>query len=205
MCSHWPHKLTWRAFFCTVIAAFTFTALMNSDLGSGLSPGGSVVRDALVLNIDSSDGTHTWGYVDFVWAALLGALGGLLGAGYIWGTIRLAAVRRRWAQDRGLRLLEVLHAPYALLQSLTPCYTPLAPCYDPPLTPCNDPPRPRYDPPGPLLHPPYPLLGAAALVPLLRRRLLPPARLPLHALLRRHVVLRRLLLRLLLLLLLLLL
>ena len=50
MCSHWPHKLTWRAFFCTVIAAFTFTALMNSDLGSGLSPGGSVVRDALVLN-----------------------------------------------------------------------------------------------------------------------------------------------------------
>ena len=71
VCSHWPHKLTWRAFFCTIIAAFTFTAVMNTDLGSGLSPGGSVVREALVLNIDSSDGTHTWRYTDFAWAAIL--------------------------------------------------------------------------------------------------------------------------------------
>ena len=81
MCSHWPHKLTWRAFFCTIIAAFTFTAVMNTDLGSGLSPGGSVVRDSLVLNIASTDGMHTWRYADFAWAAILGVLGGVLGAG----------------------------------------------------------------------------------------------------------------------------
>ena len=153
----------------------------------------ALVRTWAGLSRDAAGAPIRWFAQDqgALWAALLGALGGLLGAGYIWGTVRLAAVRRRWAQERGLRLLEVLHAPYALLQSLTPCYTPLTPCYDPP--------RPRYDPPGPLLHPPYPFLGAAALVPLLRRRLLPPDRLPLYALLRRNVVLRRLLLLLLLL------
>ena len=98
MCSHWPHKLTWRAFFCTIIAAFTFTAVMNTDLGSGLSPGGSVVRDSLVLNIASTDGMHTWRYADFAWAAILGVLGGVLGAGCaaaIVLTLTLTLPRRR--------------------------------------------------------------------------------------------------------------
>ena len=41
------------------------------------------------------------GAYDMLYDVAVGALGGLLGAGYIWGTVRLAAVRRRWAQDRG--------------------------------------------------------------------------------------------------------
>ena len=108
MCSHWPHKLTWRAFFCTIIAAFTFTAVMNTDLGSGLSPGGSVVRDSLVLNIASTDGMHTWRYADFAWAAILGVLGGVLGAGYTAAIVRLAEVRKRWVGTPRRRVLEVL-------------------------------------------------------------------------------------------------
>ena len=116
VCSHWPHKLTWRAFFCTIIAAFTFTAVMNTDLGSGRSPGGSVVRDALVLNIDSTLGMHTWRYMDFLWAAVLGILGGVLGAGYNLTIVRLAAVRKRWAARPALRVLEVRRAThYSLL------------------------------------------------------------------------------------------
>jgi chloride channel 7 len=108
VCSHWPHKLTWRAFFCTIVAAFTFTAVMNTDLGSGLSPGGSVVRDSLVLNIASTDGMHTWRYADFAWAAILGVLGGVLGAGYTAAIVRLAAARKRWVGTPRRRVLEVL-------------------------------------------------------------------------------------------------
>ena len=130
VCSHWPHKLTWRAFFCTIIAAFTFTAVMNTDLGSGLSPGGSVVREALVLNIDSSDGTHTWRYTDFAWAAILGVLGGVLGAGYTAAIVRLAGVRKRWVSTPRLRVLEVLllSSLFFVVAFCLPLAYPCTPC-----------------------------------------------------------------------------
>ena len=130
VCSHWPHKLTWRAFFCTIIAAFTFTAVMNTDLGSGLSPGGSVVRDALVLNIDSTDGTHTWRYTDFAWAGVLGVIGGVLGAGYTAAIVRLAGVRKRWVSTPRLRVAEVLllSSVFFVVAFCLPLAYPCTPC-----------------------------------------------------------------------------
>ena len=105
VCSHWPHKLTWRAFFCVIVAAFTFVNIMNSSLGGGRTATGSAVREALVLNQNIE---YEWQLVDFVWCALLGVVGGVLGGGYTRIVCKLCMWRRRLTPLPRLRVVEAL-------------------------------------------------------------------------------------------------
>ncbi len=92
VCSHWTEKMTWRAFFCCVVAAFTFNIVFDwyDDANDG-----ALIRGGLVLSLDVSAGLRQVEYPEFLFIAIIGVLGGMLGALYVRGVVGLNALRRR--------------------------------------------------------------------------------------------------------------
>ncbi|KYR02929.1 chloride channel protein [Tieghemostelium lacteum] len=100
--SFWSSQLTWRTFFCCMIATFTSNFLLQ---GSGTSP---VLHDTGLLTFGFSR-SYLYRYSELAMFCLLGVIGGLLGALFVFLNIHL----NKWRKDRlsnnpWYRLIEAL-------------------------------------------------------------------------------------------------
>eukprot|EP01112_Ceratiomyxa_fruticulosa_P015925 TRINITY_DN4769_c0_g2_i1.p1 TRINITY_DN4769_c0_g2~~TRINITY_DN4769_c0_g2_i1.p1 ORF type:complete len:808 (-),score=128.85 TRINITY_DN4769_c0_g2_i1:106-2529(-) len=85
--SFWSRQLTWRTFFCCMIATFTVNVLDQGLVGTG------PVHDSGLLTFGFSR-AYLYKYFEFAFFIILGMLGGLAGALFVHVNIRLNAWRR---------------------------------------------------------------------------------------------------------------
>jgi len=141
VCSHWNAHLTWRAFVCVVVAALTTSAITTE----AFSADGLVSTEKFVLGIDSSV-RDSYEYIDFVYCAIIGIIGGLVGAMYTTIVLKMNYLRQRlYGTRRGLRVLDAVF--WAFLSFFVYFWTPLlVDCKDCPEGGCEDSGSESYDP-----------------------------------------------------------
>ena len=93
VCSHWSAKMTWRSFFCVVVAAIVYNALINAF--SNNIANSVLLKSGLVLNLRAPGERPDIQLFEFLALAIVGILGGLLGGIYVTGVVSLNGVRRR--------------------------------------------------------------------------------------------------------------
>ena len=89
--------MTWRSFFCVVVAAITFNMLYN---WYDTSSGGALLKQGLVLNLQIDTSLRQVKYQEFTFFTVIGVCGGVLGATYVRGVVGLNALRRRLTKGR---------------------------------------------------------------------------------------------------------
>lgn len=111
VCSHWSSHMTWLAFVCSVIVVTAGNFL--NDISDGFLAGSSLV-------IGEEDGSNislraSFVQGDFFWVAILGAVGGAVGAWYNLAGFRFARIRkslfdkqRSKSSARSRRLMEIV-------------------------------------------------------------------------------------------------
>eukprot|EP01132_Coremiostelium_polycephalum_P001196 gene1196-1509_t len=100
--SFWSRQLTWRTFFCCMIATFTANFLLQ---GFGMSPD---MQDAGLLTFGFSR-LYLYRYSELLCFCILGVIGGLFGAVFVFFNVHLNKWRKEFLkQNSYLRLLEVL-------------------------------------------------------------------------------------------------
>eukprot|EP01087_Luapelamoeba_hula_P017620 TRINITY_DN5568_c0_g1_i2.p1 TRINITY_DN5568_c0_g1~~TRINITY_DN5568_c0_g1_i2.p1 ORF type:complete len:863 (+),score=110.99 TRINITY_DN5568_c0_g1_i2:151-2739(+) len=116
--SFWSNKLTWRTFFCCMVAAFMVTLCMR-----GLDPN---VSDTGMLRFGLS-GSHLYNYIELLPFILIGIIGGLVGALFVAINLWLTRLRKLYVQTTFKKIGEVLlvmlvTAAFAFIISYTtPC------------------------------------------------------------------------------------
>ena len=101
--SHWNEKMTWRSFFCVVVAALVYNAL----LAAITSANSILLNSGLVLNLGSPGERADIELVEFAAFAVIGILGGLLGGIYVTGVVSVNGLRRRlMGSNRRLKVAE---------------------------------------------------------------------------------------------------
>ena len=89
VCSHWNAKMTWRAFFCVVVAAVVYNLCITAG-----QEGSILLNQGLVLDLDFT-GLSSFSEVHYLILAILGALGGVAGAMYVNCVVFFNRLRRR--------------------------------------------------------------------------------------------------------------
>lgn len=132
--SYWNMALTWRAFFCAMVATFTLNFCISAyqgDVGNFDQPG------LIVFDAYDDRGYRMQHIPSFL---LLGVLGGLLGATFNALNVRLSIWRRTYipSSHRFRRILEV--TAVAVLMSTLAVFGPyyLSSCYDADALPTED-------------------------------------------------------------------
>ena len=119
VCSHWSASLTWRSFFCVVIAAYTFNTFIRLyvDGSDGIAEGQpgdtavvnqALITDSFIIGLDA-EGSHSYGYSDFGWLVVIGIVGGIVGSLYTRAVIFGVSSRIRLLGGRPrLKVLDAL-------------------------------------------------------------------------------------------------
>ena len=117
VCSHWSNKMTWRSFFCVVVAALMYNLFVSS---AGDFENGVLLQQGLVLGLTFGPGDAIpVGVYDWLIIAVLGAIGGLLGAVYVRGVVGLNGLRRRiLGPRRSARVLEAITVAFLVFSVL---------------------------------------------------------------------------------------
>jgi len=102
--SFWSRELTWRTFFACMIAAFTVNVMFHfTDTSNGLSDNSGLLAFGISRDF-------TYSALELIPFALLGVLGGLLGALFVKLNIRINSWRRAHLppSKKFLRFVEVM-------------------------------------------------------------------------------------------------
>ena len=111
--------MTWRSFFCVVVAAFIYNILIS---GASQFQGGVLLAQGLVLGLGLSPDNANAVYVH-EWLILLvvGIAGGLVGGFYVRGVVSLNGLRKRiLGKRRWARVLEATAREASRRQFLLP-------------------------------------------------------------------------------------
>ncbi|GAM27511.1 hypothetical protein SAMD00019534_106870, partial [Acytostelium subglobosum LB1] len=120
--SFWSRQLTWRTFFCCMIATFTTNFLLQ---GVGTSPD---MRDSGMLTFGFSR-LYLYRYSELFCFCILGVIGGLFGAAFVFLNIHLNKWRRDYLKKNALlRSIEVV---VVMMVTSIICF------YSPSLFPCR--------------------------------------------------------------------
>ena len=97
VCSHWNANLTWRSFFCVVIAAVTFNLIIKPTRDGG-NDASLLLARGFVIGLD--DISTDYSNEDLGWFTVVGIAGGFMGAMYNRVVFLLKRVHRRMLRNR---------------------------------------------------------------------------------------------------------
>ncbi|KAF2068823.1 hypothetical protein CYY_009854 [Polysphondylium violaceum] len=97
--SFWSRQLTWRTFFSCLIATLTANLFLQGFKVQ--------IHDYGVLTFGVSK-TYLYTYTELIPFVLMGIFGGLLGALFVHLNVRINYLRKKYLQDKRLKIVEVI-------------------------------------------------------------------------------------------------